>query len=61
MMRRPERLEHLHADLGNAPAGQRSLADERGQGRAVHEFHHDERRAVPLVDVVDRADTGMIQ
>ena len=47
--------------LRDPPAGHRSLLDERGKGRAFHELHHDERRAVPLVDVVDGADARMIQ
>ena len=58
---RTERVEHLHADLGHPPRRHRPLLDERRQRRALDELHHDERRPVILVDVVNRADTRMVQ
>ena len=40
---------------------QRPCRDARVEGRAVDELHRDERRAVVLVDLVDRDDVRVIE
>ena len=56
-----EPLGRLPGDLVDQIQGQGPLPDPLVEGLPVEERHGEKRLAVPLVDLVDRADIGMVQ
>ena len=56
-----ERVGNVDADFEEAIDFERRAGDDVLERRAFHEFHDDEGAAVVFLNVVDRADVGMVQ
>jgi hypothetical protein len=56
-----ERIDNLHGEVEQFLVRQRLAANPVLQRLALEQFHHDERLAVVLADLVNHADVGMIQ
>ena len=60
-MRRFQRIGYVNSDFQQIIQRQGLPVDAVLQRRALQQFHGDERRSAVFVDVVNRADIGMIQ
>src|ERR1700691_3384183 len=58
---RVQRIGNLDAERKQRIQFQRTVADDMFQGRSVQILHDDERLAVPLANVVDGTNIGMIE
>jgi len=61
LMRGRERQSDLPGDVERVAERERARIQPGAQGIAVDQLHRDERRAVRLVDLVNRHDVGMIE
>ena len=58
---RLKRVRDLDAELQQGREFQGTAADPLVQGFALEQFHHDEVLAFVMIDLVDRADAGMVE
>ena len=61
LVRDVERRGDLQGNVDGLADGQRAPADQVGERPAVEELHRDERPALVLADLVNRADVRVIQ
>jgi hypothetical protein len=61
LVRRLERLGHLHGEGQRLPDRYRPAAEPILQRRALDQLEHQEPRALVLVEPIDRRDVGVIQ